>query len=106
MPNEMTAEEAAKLLENMAKDREWLAIDSIKCRVLRYAASALRRVASGELAPVVHAHWKKADGWPGPAECSNCGADAPCDENGNERLTKRCPDCGALMGGKDGATDA
>lgn len=97
MPNEMTAEEAAEKLEDL--ENAGLAKEYLDA--VHLAASALRRVASEKLAPVVHAHWKKADGWPGPAECSNCGADAPCDENGNERLTKRCPGCGALMGKDD-----
>lgn len=98
MPD-LTPLEAAKIIETAygwQKDKGIPAVDAAL-----FAAAQCRKIDAGELRPVVHAHWKKADGWPGPAECSNCDADAPCDESGNECLSEHCPTCGALMDGKD-----
>jgi hypothetical protein len=51
--NEMTAGEVAENLERLAKDFEEVGTPG-NARILRYSASILRRVASGELAEVVH----------------------------------------------------
>lgn len=111
MPNEMTAGEAAEILNHLA-NCDYVDYDNA-LEAMRYAASILRRVASGELAEVVHANLipeyikkqidehdyfgnflytkkvKKLIGY----RCSNCGA--WCTEK-----QKYCT-CGALMGGKD-----
>lgn len=59
------------------------------------AASYLRKIASGEYAPVVHGRWIESDtGW---YHCSNCGDS--CGALGDETPYKseRCPLCGAVM---------
>ena len=65
---------------------------------LEDGVTALRRVASGEYASVVHGHWIE-DGE--TQICSNCGEE-------HEWLDYRatyCDTCGALMDGKDGNDD-
>lgn len=59
------------------------------------AASLLRKIVSGEYAPVVHGRWIATDaGW---YTCSNCGDD--CGALGDETpyTSERCPCCGAVM---------
>lgn len=100
---EMTAEEAANKLEAQAQCcRD---VDDMEDEEpLSYAASILRRVASGELAEVIHAHWiqgtrKVIDGYDYGYEptytCSHCHHEE------EYRKTPCCPNCGALMDGKD-----
>ncbi|WP_195200536.1 hypothetical protein [Faecalispora jeddahensis] len=64
-------------------------------QAVRCAASYLRKIASGEYAPVVHGRWIESDtGW---YHCSNCGDS--CGALGDETPYKseRCPLCGAVM---------
>jgi hypothetical protein len=101
---EMTAAEAAEKVEsfiNYAGDTLDDALGFNLRRTIGAASSILRRVASGELAPVIHAHWTggyahKGDVWTyTQPQCSNCH---------NAVIggtTKYCPSCGALMDGKD-----
>jgi hypothetical protein len=101
MPNEMTAAEAAEMLEDIAVVSDLKAVDGKRSGVvkigrvdaedLRIAASYLRAIAAGEYKRVVHAHIV-GRGW--DLHCSNCGASA---DIGNDY----CPDCGAPMDGKD-----
>ena len=94
--NEMTAEEAAEIIMNPSgygtHER-----NMAEC----IASSTLRRVASGELAEVVHAHWiggyscKNGQWNYTPPECSNCHNTVT---NGE---TPYCPFCDALMGEPD-----
>ena len=105
--NEMTAGEAADELEEL-KNGHIVENDPFYNKLIDYSASALRRVKSGELAEVVHAHWidymadkkdwLRDDGKSVFIECSAC----------HEKLCrnlmlseKYCPACGALMDGKD-----
>jgi hypothetical protein len=61
--------------------------------VLNAALSYVQRVASGEYKPVVHAWWHIESGI--GYYCSHCGAGEYEDDS------KYCPNCGALMDGKD-----
>jgi hypothetical protein len=93
---EITAAEAAANCERLANDFEEVGTPG-NAKILRYAASVLRRAASGELAEVVHAHWIggyfcKNGQWDyTPPECSNCHNTVT---NG---VSLYCPNCGALM---------
>jgi len=68
--NEMTPLKAAENLENEIKNFDMSmpisAEECIRRDTMRFVASILRRVASGELAEVVHAHWIEMDD-----DCSN-----------------------------------
>jgi len=114
MPNEMTAGEAAEILENMAEkdfQSDGTHFEADENIAINYAASILRRVASGELTEVVHAHWfEDTEPADGDIRCSNCGIAWPiCVQKylqhvGVKKWTnflKICPDCGALMDEKD-----
>jgi hypothetical protein len=73
-----------------------------KAHVHIAAASILRRVASGELVPVVHGRWighfeDDSKAGPGQVCCSNCGVKL----NVSFPRGNCCPSCGALMDGKD-----
>ena len=100
MPNKMNHAEVAERLLYLDSH-----IDSDNdVRVLARAAADENRIANGELAEVVHAHWiEKTAPWNMGCEkylaCSNCGAKQAetYEENGN----KYCDECGALMNGKD-----
>ena len=116
MNNEMTAEEAAEILENMAEkdfQSDGAHFEADENIAINYAASILRRVASGELRPVVHAHWIPDSSNPDndpliamtieakmPLRCSYCGGKFIGSES------KYCGDCGALMDEKDDNDDA
>jgi DNA-directed RNA polymerase subunit RPC12/RpoP len=106
---EMTAASAAENLERLAKDFEEVGTPG-NAKILRFAASVLRRVASGELAPVIHAHWEWFErqngnpldgidydwGW----RCSKCKEELEPDDYDspkNPPKIKRCPYCDALM---------
>ena len=59
------------------------------------------KIAAGEYKPVIHAHWKIVNdfvdiGDGKHAECSNCGYEVD-----PYSITKGCPNCRALMDGKD-----
>lgn len=102
--NEMTAGEAAGILENEIKNFDMkmpISAEECICRdTICFAASILRRVASGELAEVVHAKWIKKGTFSGGGEtlaiCSKCGYPMSW-----WTKPKHCPNCGALMDGKD-----
>jgi hypothetical protein len=113
--NEMTPLKAAENLESMVngvtlyqKGTEvlpnYVSLSPHCIELLSFAASTLRRVASGELAEVKHAHWidymadkkdwLRDDGKSVFIECSAC----------HEKLCrnlmlseKYCPNCGAIM---------
>ena len=100
--NKMTAGELSLKLAHLAFDLD-NSLNTDNMHVLTQAASILRRVASGELAEVVHAHWiRKYDtlsqnynsdeNW--YFVCSKCGG---VDTN----RAKYCHCCSALMDGKD-----
>ena len=63
---EMTAADAAEKLEEFIHYPKLGYAKNEDITLFQYAASILRRVASGELAPVIHAH--------GQRYCENCGA--------------------------------
>jgi len=101
----ITIQDALEILENCPVKS---GIAYIPFEVKNAAVEVLRRVASGELAEVVHAHWTdymadkkdwlRDDGKTVFIECSVC----------HEKLCrnlmlseKYCPACGALMDGKD-----
>jgi len=98
MPNEMNPQEVAERLEKIAKFYGGEAIVKLfedETCVIRQAAADERRIANGELVEVVHAQWiKHADG---SVTCLHC----------RRRMSQsaygwpRCPNCGALMDGKD-----
>ena len=117
--NEMTAAKAAENFENEIKNFELSmpisAEECIRRDTICFAASILRRTASGELTEVRHVHWKEVE--PGHDilfECSNCGRIIStswgcCEDkdtkgcNGCDPTEEwlYCPTCGALMNGKD-----
>jgi len=73
------------------------------------AVDCLRKAASGEYKPVVHAHWIKMDeDYSGIWKCSHCGLiwELSNDDTPQENEMFRCPKCGAVMderGGKQWA---
>lgn len=95
MPNEMTAGEAAqntaKKLYERASNPNVARLVFINDKELEF----LRRVASGELAEVVHAHWIIKGTH---AICSNCKGES---RDAYEGDCDYCKDCGALMDGFD-----
>lgn len=105
MPNEMTAAEAAdRICRLIANGKGMGGVVSISGYyfedALKFAASILRRVASGGLTPVIHAHWiEKTSSWNMGCEkylaCSNCG-ERQCDTYSDKGNT-HCDSCGALM---------
>jgi hypothetical protein len=122
MPNEMTAAEAAKTLEEAARQaHQVLESPTIfydtksmpggiktmqKCEAAyTLAASLCRKVASGELREVRHARWALAreSELCYLVKCTNCGhsvaiaANVPIDEW--RAAHSYCVDCGALMDG-------
>ena len=93
MPD-LTPLEAAEKLENTAK---WLDDkEDFGCGqdAMLFAASYLRKIASGEHAPVVHAHWifgsTQGHSW---MKCSNCLVS----QSGQTATFTYCPSCGARM---------
>lgn len=112
---EMTPLEAAKKLESMACDASGIVPEKSgnkqlvditlhvpsDIKVLRFAASYLRKIASGEYAPVVHGRWENPTisetNFKNPYYfCSNCGnAVRP------KKQSKYCSFCGAVMDGKE-----
>ena len=126
MPNEMTAEEIAEKLERISNCRVEYSADGIDfvCDPILFfsAASILRRVDRGELAPVVHGHIvlkHRHMGGYNTINCPECGTeietqrpvegDEPycsvCGAQLAESFQDVCPRCGALMDGKDGTHD-
>jgi rubrerythrin len=106
--NEMTPLKAAENLENEIKNFDMSmpisAEECIRRDTMRFVASILRRVASGELAEVVHAHWIEMDDdcsnlW----KCSHCGLvwEMSNDDTPQENEMFQCPTCGALLGKGD-----
>lgn len=62
------------------------------------AASYLRAIAAGEYKQVVHGRWRKvSDDFLDVGDAFFC---SECDEP-QEKMSKFCPSCGALMDGKD-----
>lgn len=107
MTNRMTAGEAAERIYRLLANGKCMdGLVSIKGDyfedALELAASILRRVASGKLAEVIHAHWNYTSrpnedcmgGSHGVIECSHCKEDYGAEYD-------HCPSCGALMDGKD-----
>lgn len=99
---EMTPLELAKKLEEWAQvSKDFDDYEGYVCSTA--AASLLRKIASGEYAPVVHAHWKNS----GYIDCccSNC-KDTPDHESGSAVPEYDiCPYCGALMDRKDDSNE-
>ena len=106
MLNEMNHAEVADSIETViGLCREHENPSPIEYGALRQAAADERRIANGEYAPVVHAHWiRKYDTLSQNYNsdeiwyfvCSECsGADT--------NRAKHCHLCGALMDGKDGS---
>lgn len=112
---EITAAETAKKIENMGEmiwenDKVGIFLFTKEdAKTLQAALSYLIKIASGELAPVIHAHWKQVhwEGWDGNPEesthpvCSNCGGEPLLNGCEDYELSPCCPSCGALMDGKD-----
>lgn len=103
MPNKLTPHEIAENLEFIEEAHLIKGLGAEydeMCESVKQAASIIRRVASGELKPVVHAHWIKEtayvhDGYDysnvPTFTCSNC-------RNENEYIhPPYCDQCGALM---------
>ncbi|CAB1243686.1 protein of unknown function [Ruminococcaceae bacterium BL-6] len=107
MPNEMTAAEAAEIIEKLIPDIENdMTIYAYESEALHTAASYLRKIAAGEYKPVVHAHWELVSEGAqcNLVKCTHCGRsiavarNVPLDE---WRAAKPyCDQCGALMNGK------
>lgn len=95
---EMTPQDIADCLETITERRE---TNKMQETVAMQAANYIRRIANGELRPVVHAHWiayKRSYVIPYPGideyKCSNCGCRRSV-------KSKYCKDCGALMDEKE-----
>jgi|GEM_PF-2062021 len=106
---DLTPKEAIKLLNYM------LCLDDIRnnvnyCDAINTAINCLRKIASSEYAPVVHAHWEyDKDGidWGlGAYLCSNCHTrnnNLPANTKINPLAfagSHYCPQCGAKMDGE------
>lgn len=91
---EMSAASAAEVLDGLNNGL----LSGRTTEALNCAASILRQVASGEMRELVHGEWT-ADEF--GHKCSVCGEYVGDDTYENECLTY-CPNCGNLMGGKDG----
>ncbi len=89
---EMTVKECADKLDNWT----FAFIEDINAR--DFAVSVLRRVASGELVPVVHGYWEKVKFSRGIIACSGCGTYFQERQMAHK---DHCPKCGALMDRKD-----
>lgn len=101
MPNEMTAEDLAKRLGDI-KEQILENISFDDARTLDYSVSALRRVASGELAEAKHGQWiySRSVSEFSVSKCSVCGKEQFSISNVVAE-GRYCPACGALMDGKD-----
>jgi hypothetical protein len=73
---------------------------------VQYAATAMSKLAAGELVEVVHGKWINFVGDFSTAECDKCGElyevspdGKPCEDyfNAFKQFYKHCPSCGALM---------
>ena len=98
MKNGMTAGGVADELEEL-KNGHIVENDPFYNKLIDYVTSILRRVASGELAEVVHAQWIELPF--GRHKCSNCKHLCAFDGDGTDYISPHCPVCGALMDGKD-----
>lgn len=100
---EMTPLEAAQRIEehNLIHSRKEPHAFFIT-QSLNLAASLLRKIASGEYAPVVHGRWvySRTESEFSVSKCSVCRKERFAI---SEVVTKGkfCPSCGALMDGKD-----
>ncbi|MCK9576607.1 MAG: hypothetical protein M0R51_11845 [Clostridia bacterium] len=97
----ITIQDALEILENCPIKS---GIVYIPFEVKNAVAEVLRRVVSGELVEVVHAHWIEMDDdcsnlW----KCSHCGLvwEMSNDDTPQENEMFQCPKCGALMGKGD-----
>lgn len=100
---EMTPFEAAKnlafIVDAQMIKRTGSEVDELY-RSVEIAASLLRKIASGEYAPVVHGRWVKQNCQVGEVEyvCSLCRGDAPAEYGQYTWIqSEHCPSCGALM---------
>lgn len=66
------------------------------------AISIIESAPSADVAPTIHAHWKREDRKYvlNKFRCSNCRCASPIDTQ--QFLTDYCGNCGAKMDGKDG----
>ena len=100
MPNELTPQEVInteELLKECIEHEEWIDCESPRISGLKNALEIVRKVANGDLVEVVHAHWIKQKCQGDYGICSECGCRIPW-------IPKNyiyCPNCGALMDGKD-----
>lgn len=80
---------------NHALDRETILFSFVR----KVAISALKKMSSADVAPVVHSRWiETADG----AECEKCGREAVYQiVDGRWKYEPWCPHCGAKMDGGD-----
>jgi rubrerythrin len=83
-----------KALDAMYNSKKFIRKADYWARCAGEAASILRRVASGELAPVTHSHWNRinrmATGLQDEFRCNACGWPV-------KDATKCCPNCRAIM---------
>lgn len=107
---EMTPIEAAGKLQIMACQYSHIRKNDWEWEAIQQAASYLRKIASGEYAPVVHGEWLNFYNDFATAECSECGEcyevspdEKPREDyfNAFKQFYKFCPSCGAVMDGKD-----
>jgi len=86
---------------NHALDRETILFSFVR----KVAISALKKMPSADVVPVVHGRWEHfyLPMSIMPHKCSICGCPAPCHMKGRdleEYLTDYCPNCGAKMDGE------
>lgn len=110
MPNEMTPQECAELIEILREqsapeiDNDELIISNKGRQALQQSAAVMRKLATGEIAEVKDGHWK--DYGDKIMCCTHCGFPAAYypyrRKNGKEQnLSEFCPHCGALMDAKE-----
>lgn len=100
MPNEMNHADLANRI--LYLDSQIESDDDV--RALAQAAADERRIANGELKPLVHGRWKRQ--YKSGVIVSSGFVCSVCDCWGSEYETDFCPRCGALMDGKDDSHEA
>lgn len=100
MPNKLTPQEVAEHLEILADCMDEIGdSEPDDIRALRSSAVDERKIANGELKPVVHGRWEELGGF---RHCSKCGHTEYKDFRVVQDMKPiYCSQCGTLMDGKD-----
>lgn len=70
--------------------------------VAEYLGENMNKIPTIDAVPVVHAYWTTKRTWQHDGEiyCSACDHDAPTEGDYRQVKTNYCPNCGAMMDGK------